>query len=363
MSSLEHSQPSPEMQQDTAPRFVVAKELEYNPDINAPRYEIQDQPDATLPELSAEQLNLMGRLTPEEWSAEKLDSLGLPVGEGIVAVSVDGEKRYVNISLEDYGTTIIDRRIRVVPGAESAERNELPSEEVREELGEAAFEALGVEEPEEAAEEQAEVHEVAEQINELPEETREAVQLFLNQGEQEVQGLLDKTRDEAQFVDEMKNFINRLRYSGVDVSSVQGALQQQMEMAGQLRNMLQGDADSGLRSVVTRFRGELEGSLDKVKRDEKTGDELAVKVRRLDSATEEMEMMSRRVTGASDELAADAGALLRAYDEMMHDRYGGESYAALISQKLTTIEDNLMRRRASLMRAQDELPAVRGALQ
>jgi len=116
---------------DDKPRFVTARRLEGVNDPDAPAYEIDDQPEATLPQLSDEQLSLMGELKPEEWTAENLDKLGLPVGEGVVAVSVDGEKRFINIGPEDYGTIVYPSRVRVTetdsreeqePGAEKLTR-------------------------------------------------------------------------------------------------------------------------------------------------------------------------------------------------------------------------------------------------
>lgn len=129
------------------PHFEFAKPLDHNPDPKAPRYEIQDQPVETLPVLTSEQLKLMGDLKPEEWTSETLDSLGLPVGEGITAVSVDGEKRYVNIGLEDYGVTVIADRMKLIPIAEqeeSVEKGETLSVEATKELGHDALEAAGI---------------------------------------------------------------------------------------------------------------------------------------------------------------------------------------------------------------------------
>ncbi len=109
------------------PHFEFAKPLDHNPDPKAPRYEMQDQPGETLPVLTSEQLKLMGDLRPEEWTSETLDSLGLPVGEGITAVSVDGEKRYVNIGLDDYGVTVPVDRIKLT----STEASEASPESVQ----------------------------------------------------------------------------------------------------------------------------------------------------------------------------------------------------------------------------------------
>lgn len=130
MDHHEQSHPSRETQTpEGKPHFVTAKRLESVNDPNAPAFEIENQPDATLPQLSADQFKLMGELKPEEWTAENLDALGLPVGEGIVAVSVDGEKRFINIGLEDYGTIVNAGNIRTV-GTETYEDQEPGAEKL-----------------------------------------------------------------------------------------------------------------------------------------------------------------------------------------------------------------------------------------
>lgn len=143
--------PKPESQ-PPQPYFETAVRREYNPSPQSTLWEIKRQPVESLPQLTAEQWQMMTDLGNDELTPENLSRRGLPLGDGPVAVSVDGEQRFIDISLADYGTVLPAKRIEFIDDSSDdpsqPERHEgAEIKAVTDDIGAEALEASGLKEP------------------------------------------------------------------------------------------------------------------------------------------------------------------------------------------------------------------------
>lgn len=296
-------------------------------------------------------------------------------GRYVVEVTAsNGEKGYRTVTAEDLSDAAqadlaaelagqpLNNEVSVdtVPRSEvmsSTEASEsLATVEQHEGLGDVALESMDIEAPEQQNADKT-PEEGAEQKTELPEAVAEVVSLFTRSASETLDALQVKTEDEMRLLDELSTGLNTLRYG--QVPNKQALIQQQMDTVAELRAAFSQDADSGLRSLIIRFNGDLQEQVDAIRRSDDTADELRQKARLLSDAGEDIAMVGRSIDTLSEELADEIAGVMRTYDEFLYSNgWGDETYVAMLSQKLATVEDLLHSRRGRQQGLSNELPVL-----
>lgn len=110
------------------------------------KIKVEAKSDDQLPEIDGVTLNRIANLGTDEINDDVLAPYGLKLNSGVQAIMVDGERRYFDTSVEDFGTHIRANQVEEVAATPEAGEG-IARAEVQQNLGEDAMEASGVESP------------------------------------------------------------------------------------------------------------------------------------------------------------------------------------------------------------------------